>query len=782
MLRAVRAIRFVPADGTRSRPVVGRLLGWLAGHPLAAAALPVAVIAVLAAGAALGAGAQSPLLPILGVPLLLATTFLAWPAWLPSLVAYVVAAAAVLAADDAAASQQIAALLVWVAISLLAAAGAAHIARVALTARLGAAIAAAPDSAAVESALAELVEGDVVAAALAVADDVPPALAEIVADVGEAATWTGVTTRVAPADSFARALVGGPLAFEPDATSDDVGRRTSADRGYGSTAVLPIDGQGIPALLVLVSRRSHAFGPRRLRALRRRYAPLADAVAAHLLRREHERRLLAAERGRELSRTLAAAPDVEGVLTAAARGVQVLTDADGVEVAVRDLERPELLICRATAGPSAGPYTIDTTHEPSALHAAMVRGEPIWIADRPRSRIGHPAPGEVESALYVPLGVGDEVRGGIAVLFTSPRIMPRDEFDLIASVAAEIGTAWQRAEAEERLRDQASRDGLTGLLNHAAFHDRLAAATRGAARGGRPVALVLADLDHLKHLNDTYGHRVGDEALRAVAQALGGAARTGDAIGRVGGDEFAWLLAAASPDDALAAAGRVVDAVGSVIVEPAGAISLSAGVAVAITPTDPDRLLERADQALNDAKTSGRGVASLAREGEALRLPGAELVLPEPPGEGFASAVEAARWLSREWAGLFRATAAAVLLLEPGGDALRVVAFHERGRDDWPLSDERYVLSDYPATARALETGEVYACRDDDPTADPAEVREARRDGFRSLMIVPVRAGSRPLGCIEVFDARPRTFAGDERRLAVGLGRHAALLVEGLVR
>ena len=76
----------------------------------------------------------------------------------------------------------------------------------------------------------------------------------------------------------------------------------------------------------------------------------------------------------------------------------------------------------------------------------------------------------------------------------------------------------------------------------------------------------------------------------------------------------------------------------------------------------------------------------------------------------------------------------------------------------------------------------MYACRDDDPTADPAEVREARRDGFRSLMIVPVRAGSRPLGCIEVFDARPRTFAGDERRLAVGLGRHAALLVEGLVR
>ena len=65
-----------------------------------------------------------------------------------------------------------------------------------------------------------------------------------------------------------------------------------------------------------------------------------------------------------------------------------------------------------------------------------------------------------------------------------------------------------------------ARRALTGLLNHAAFHDRLSAATRSPARGGRPVALVLADLDHLKHTNDTYGHRVGDAALRAVADAL----------------------------------------------------------------------------------------------------------------------------------------------------------------------------------------------------------------------------------------------------------------------
>ena len=66
----------------------------------------------------------------------------------------------------------------------------------------------------------------------------------------------------------------------------------------------------------------------------------------------------------------------------------------------------------------------------------------------------------MESALYMPLRVGDEVRGGFTVLFAELRIMPRDEIDLLTSVGAEIGAAWQRAEAEERLRDQASRDGL----------------------------------------------------------------------------------------------------------------------------------------------------------------------------------------------------------------------------------------------------------------------------------------------------------------------------------
>ena len=159
--------------------------------------------------------------------------------------------------------------------------------------------------------------------------------------------------------------------------------------------------------------------------------------------------------------------------------------------------------------------------------------------------------------------------------------------------------------------------------------------------------------------------------------------------------------------------------------------------------------------------------------------------LPEPPLEGFVAAIDAAaRWLARE---LDRAVpghgcggAAA------GGrrdSALHAVAFHERGRDDWPLCRGRLPAGGVPGHGpRARQSGEALRLPRRRPLADPAEIREVRRDGFRSMMIVPIRAGTRPIGSMEIFDARACTFASDERRLAVGLGRHAALLLEGLPR
>ena len=126
------------------------------------------------------------------------------------------------------------------------------------------------------------------------------------------------------------------------------------------------------------------------------------------------------------------------------------------------------------------------------------------------------------------------------------------------------------------------------------------------------MALVLCDLDHLKYLNDAYGHAAGDEALRAVARVLESCARRDDVLGRLGGDEFGWLLPGATPDDAVAAAERALRMAAAVETAAGdGALSLTAGIAVALTAVDGETLFERADGALREGKLAGRGVARL---------------------------------------------------------------------------------------------------------------------------------------------------------------------------
>jgi diguanylate cyclase (GGDEF)-like protein len=97
------------------------------------------------------------------------------------------------------------------------------------------------------------------------------------------------------------------------------------------------------------------------------------------------------------------------------------------------------------------------------------------------------------------------------------------------------------------LADRASRDALTGLLNHEAFHARLSAEVARARRYRGRLALVLFDLDRFKQINDREGHPEGDRLLRAFANALVGTARLTDVLGRLGGDEFGALLLEVEP-------------------------------------------------------------------------------------------------------------------------------------------------------------------------------------------------------------------------------------------
>jgi len=184
---------------------------------------------------------------------------------------------------------------------------------------------------------------------------------------------------------------------------------------------------------------------------------------------------------------------------------------------------------------------------------------------------------------------------------------------LAINVSLVLGTvavlvAW-RYEAEQKLRTLAMTDGLTGLLNRRGFTTQGDNLLSHAWRHRLPLTALMLDLDHFKQINDTHGHEAGDRALQLFARLLGDTCRSGDLIARLGGEEFAVLMlhntaqAGAAFDRRLRH--RLHDASAA---ELGFVLDYSAGMA-ALIPGEASlaALMARADAALYDAKTAGRG-------------------------------------------------------------------------------------------------------------------------------------------------------------------------------
>jgi diguanylate cyclase (GGDEF)-like protein len=156
----------------------------------------------------------------------------------------------------------------------------------------------------------------------------------------------------------------------------------------------------------------------------------------------------------------------------------------------------------------------------------------------------------------------------------------------------------------------AEHDPLTGVLNRRAILARLRAEFAKARQSGEPFSLLFLDLDHFKHVNDSYGHRAGDQCLRGVIGPIAGELRQGDALGRYGGEEFLILLPGAGASDAEVVAERIRRRVQEMPMLVSGTrIGLTVSLGVAAVDADvaiPDDLVERADAALYRSKSAGR--------------------------------------------------------------------------------------------------------------------------------------------------------------------------------
>lgn len=165
----------------------------------------------------------------------------------------------------------------------------------------------------------------------------------------------------------------------------------------------------------------------------------------------------------------------------------------------------------------------------------------------------------------------------------------------------------------EQVKEQAITDPLTGLFNRRHFDERLSTEMKKALRTKRPFTIVSLDLDHLKQINDTYGHSAGDAAIATIGKILLQNVREIDIPARFGGEEFAVIMPEVDSDGGVIAAERIRAVIASRYVEGIGNITASVGVATFLKHANTQgELLELVDQAMYRAKKNGRNRVEIA--------------------------------------------------------------------------------------------------------------------------------------------------------------------------
>ncbi|HET7433960.1 MAG TPA: diguanylate cyclase [Thermoanaerobaculia bacterium] len=185
-------------------------------------------------------------------------------------------------------------------------------------------------------------------------------------------------------------------------------------------------------------------------------------------------------------------------------------------------------------------------------------------------------------------------------------------------------------ETNRRLELLSITDGLTKLNNHRYFQDELARAFEESQRYQRPLALAMIDIDFFKKVNDTYGHAVGDEILKAVARLYRESVRSTDLVARYGGEEFAVMMPETNLHDGITFAEKIRHLIETSTVDTqAGPLNVTVSVGVASVPHtrihSPKELIVAADRALYRAKKAGRNQVQAEKRREN-RAPAA----PEP--------------------------------------------------------------------------------------------------------------------------------------------------------
>lgn len=243
---------------------------------------------------------------------------------------------------------------------------------------------------------------------------------------------------------------------------------------------------------------------------------------------------------------------------------------------------------------------------------AMRLGQPHLSAKETDVRCQHVATKE-GAHLCIPLSAHHETLGTLDL--HHPKEMAATELEKFkakaTAFAEQVALAIRSLQLREQLRELSIRDPLTGLLNRRHMEESLLREISRATRTKQPLSVLMMDVDHFKHFNDTYGHEAGDHVLKEFGHLLQKQVRESDIACRYGGEEFTLILPEADCDTASDIGNRIRSAVMDLQLvvgrQSLGRVTISGGIAV--FPEDGDtiqQLLARADEALYDAKKNGR--------------------------------------------------------------------------------------------------------------------------------------------------------------------------------
>jgi diguanylate cyclase (GGDEF)-like protein len=323
--------------------------------------------------------------------------------------------------------------------------------------------------------------------------------------------------------------------------------------------------------------------------------------------------------------SLASAPNIETQLQQVLEVARTITKARYAALGILDAKKKNLSRClmigldethaRAIGGlPVEGGILSRLVQSEGALRVedlgTLISGDglPPYLPLSSFLGISLRCHGELFGQLYLLEKVTSE---GAVTAFTD-----LDE-QILLTLSAQAAVSIENLRLLHDSKERAMRDSLTGLLNHSSIQDALIRELARSERESEPLAVLMADLDHFKRINDTYGHRVGDFVICEAARRMGEAARRYDLLARVGGEEFLMILPGCNESTAAEIAERIRSAVGDVTIQsPAGPLTVTMSIGAAVwkpgNAAHAQRLWETADQALYQVKERGRnGIAFL---------------------------------------------------------------------------------------------------------------------------------------------------------------------------